>query len=161
MFLRVVAPVTAPLCSGSLIVKGDPSALAFGSVHRHVGLEQQVGRVACAGDIDDNPNAGVDHYQALADLAGRSHGIVQFHPQAQNLLERLNAFDQARKFVSPESADQIPGAYRVCQPARNNLQQGVASSVPVGVIDWLEAVQVEVHDGKAVAGQRMQCQCMA
>ena len=60
--------------------------------------------------------------------------------------------EQYSEFVAAKPADQVPGAYRVRQSIRNDLQQGVASRVSVGVIDGLEAVQIDVHDSKALAG---------
>src|SRR3569832_2381860 len=55
------------------------------------------------------------------------------------------------ELVASLPADQVAAAHRAAQPARHFLEHLVAGSVAVGVVDRLEAVQVEKqHGGLAI-----------
>ncbi len=72
----------------------------------------------------------------------------------------LQTREQAPELVAAEPADDVGGAHRARQPHRDDAQQFVAGLLPVGVVDRLERVEVEVQHREGLAmglgtGQRL------
>ena len=66
------------------------------------------------------------------------------------LLAPRQVGQQASELVAAQAADHIFGTHRAGQPRGHDAQQLVAHGVAMGVVDRLEAVEVEVEHGKAL-----------
>ena len=63
---------------------------------------------------------------------------------------RMQLGQHGDEFITAEATDQVAGTHAGLQPARNFLQHQVASTMSVGVINGLEAVEVEEHHRQLV-----------
>ena len=54
-----------------------------------------------------------------------------------------------REFIPAEARDQIDLARRLLQSTRHLLQQQIAGVVPEGVVDFLEAIQIQIQHREA------------
>ena len=62
--------------------------------------------------------------------------------------------DEYRELVAAEPGGEILGADRAGEPVRELREQLVAGAVTPGVVDRLEAVEVEIEDGRRAVPQR-------
>ena len=76
----------------------------------------------------------------------------------RRLVGSAHAVEEDRELVAPEARDGVGGTDRSFEPARHLEQHGVAGLVPEAVIDGLEVVEVDEHDGdqRALAYGRSQ-----
>ncbi len=51
------------------------------------------------------------------------------------------------EFVAAQPAHRVFDTYRVQQPLRDGAQHGITDIVPQGIVDVLESVEVDQHDG--------------
>lgn len=132
--------------AGALGVR-RPAALAVAlrGVHRLIGLRDQLGR-GHAGPVGvGDPDAGRQPHGLTADEEGAAQhlddgpgevdaasGIGGSQPRAHQ-----------HELVAGEPGDPFVAGQHVAQPPRRLLQQGVATDVPVHVVDELETVQVD------------------
>jgi hypothetical protein len=61
---------------------------------------------------------------------------------------------QHHELVAAEAADDVRGAERRAQPGREATQRAVAGGVAAAVVDGLEAVEVEVEQGRGLVAAR-------
>ena len=120
----------------------------LGAVQRQVRLLQQLIRVVIAarthGDADGNADRGLDAFERER-LRDRVDG-----PRSERGCVGLviGAVLKDRELVAAEPRDDIRIAHAAEQPFANLLQQQVSDSVPVSVVDRLEAVEVEPEHGE-------------
>ena len=63
----------------------------------------------------------------------------------------MNVFEEDGELVAAESRDRVAGAGRHAEPFADRLEQFVARRVSQRVVDVLEVVEVDHHDGEAAA----------
>ena len=139
------------------LVDRDPALRLLGFVHGDVGAAQQRVRVGRMQRIQGQADARAD-----ADL-GLSLAQVQRRFQCAD--DRPGAFERARFVGSGDQHQELVAAQprqlvvlvdRVAQPPPDFLQHAVAERVAQGVVDFLEAIQVEQqHRASRVAGARL------
>ena len=97
---------------------------------------------------------GMHRHQADAGADAHAMFLVHeaklLHPVAQGLPDlvcpvRCAMFQQDRELVATQARHHIAAAHRVAQHGGHLLQQPVAGGVPAGVVDQLEAIEVDVH----------------
>ena len=81
----------------------------------------------------------------------RSNGSLQHADDPLGDLLR-SALDQHDELVAAEAADRVGLAQDVADPGRDDAQQLVADRMAEGVVDALEAVEVDEHRGRLGAG---------
>ncbi len=129
-------------------------ALGLGAVHREVGVAHQLvgggarvgGRTAFRG-AEGDPDAGGDAEFAAADPVGLGERGAQPFGELLDLEPAERAADQGGELVAAEPGDGVPAADGALEPAGGLDQQLVADLVAGGVVDRLEAVQVEEEHG--------------
>ncbi len=130
----------------------------LGAVHREVGVAQQA-RGAHTGVGEGYADAGRHPYVPSVDAVGL--GELDAQPVGDLVDAELTggpvagavAGDQRGELVAAQPRRYVPGAHRVTEPAGGLHQQFVARLMADGVIDLLEAVEVDVeHGGVVVAG---------
>ena len=65
---------------------------------------------------------------------------------------RFEVFEQDRKFIATQPCNGIGRTHRLFQTAADGDQQRIAGGVAQAVVDRLEAIQVEIQQGKAAIG---------
>ena len=132
-------------------------AARLGGVHREVRVTEQVfGRRSRLGDGHAGAAAG-EHLLALEVERRAEGGQHPLGDAARGLAVRL--LQQDRELVATEAGDRVLRSHDPAQPLGNRRQQLVAGRVAEAVVDGLEVVQVEEHDGqratRALAGHGM------
>ncbi len=140
------------------LVEGDAVAAAgLGAVHGGVGLAQQVLRVLAALRQQRDADAGRAAVALAADLERGADGVPdlvghRLRRQGGRLQRRRQLRQHDDKFVAADARHGVGLAHQRLQAFGHGPQQHVAGAVAAGVVDELEAVQVDEHDG-AVAGR--------
>ena len=123
----------------------------LGAVHGHVGVAQQLFRIAIAGVGQRDADAG----RGVELLAGDAHrfGQAADHPFGHHhgVARFLDAIDDDGEFVAAEARDRVRFAHATADAARGLLQQFVADQVADRIVDDLEAVEIEEEHGEIVA----------
>ena len=81
-----------------------------------------------------------------------AHGFDRLVGQCRGSLRIGQVGGDYRKLVSAQAGNGVGLAGVVEQPARHRLQQGVAHGMPPGIVDVLEMIQVQKHDGNQMLG---------
>lgn len=132
-------------------VRGGPPAGALGLVHRHVGTAQQLGHPA-AGRCDGDATAGLHadphavQFERLVQGGQQGVGPVRGHRRCGQPAQ------QDGELVAAEPGHQVARAGRGTQPVGHLHQYAVAGAVPEGVVDLLEVVEVDQHQGRDALG---------
>ncbi len=132
----------------SLRVEGNPVlAGALGEIERGVGgAEQGIGVPTVLGE---NRGADADGHldAAFPEVEGCAAGIEQAlrHGRGLGGVDQVGG-DQG-ELVAAETGDRVRAAHRGHDPLGELAQQEIAGGVTEGVVDLLEAVDVEHHDG--------------
>ena len=79
--------------------------------------------------------------------------MQQFAAQRVDVLGLLQPGQQQGELIAPQAGHQVAGAHARAQAPRHLAQQFVALVVAKGVVHFFEKVQVEKHQGKALAMQ--------
>ena len=121
--------------------------LRLADIHRTVGLIENAVDIGMRGD-DRNACGG-----ARGDAAATEHEAQAIDRvfQRSRLGTRVSLTEipqQHRELVAAEAADHVGGTYLVRYRGNDRLQHLVAGRVPEGIVDRLEAVDVE-HDQRA------------
>ena len=118
----------------------------LGPVHRRVGVAQQgPGRVVRRGGERDSGTdreevlAAVDHQRAV-DLGREALSDLR------GLVGRVDAGADDDELVAADARDGVRRAHRGGQPGGEGEQDGVAGGMAEGVVDQLEAVEVQRQD---------------
>ncbi len=124
-----------------------PASAALGLIHGGVGVAHEIGRqtVGIAGKHD--PEARLGEMLARAErerqLEGPNHAFcdVRSRGLVGNLLE------QHDELIAAKARDRVTRAQGALQPRRDPHQQLVAGAMAEAVVDELEVVDVQEHDG--------------
>ncbi len=81
------------------------------------------------------------------DLGRRQEGLAHGLRLLEQV-ERVVVGTHDRELVAADAREQDLGRQRVAHAQRDELEQGVAGAVPEGVVDLLEAVEVEQHQSE-------------
>ena len=132
---------------------GEEPEIAYaeflGLVHGHVGFfEQRLRRPAVIGK-DGDAEGGAEKDP----VPRRIHGIVQqgeyFLRPGGNLLHGAGLGDEDVKVVAADPGRPVPAAEVAGQPRAHLLQHVVPCEMSEGIVDVLEAVDVQHQEGKA------------
>ncbi len=126
-------------------VELEPGAFGLGAVHGQVGrLEQRV-EVAPVLGVHGDADAGADG--DLVALVGGAAGHVRHHAgrDAAGGGGVAHLGEEDGELVAAEPCHQVRLADALLQRCGDLLQQGVAGVVAQGVVDGLEAVQVDIE----------------
>jgi hypothetical protein len=126
-------------------------ALLFREIHGDVGVFHQrllvlrVGRIHADADARRHPALLPQHDDRLH---GRGEELARGDG---DLLRIRHLLQEHHEFVAAQARDDIARAQAVLETRAHFLQQLVSRFVPQGVVDDLEAVEVDEHHGKAAA----------
>src|SRR6266508_275457 len=126
------------------------SAVGLGLVHGHVGVTDQVERLG-ARPGDDDADAGVDLDVAAGHRDRRGQCLQQPLGGGERVGGAAGVLDQDDELVAAEPGDGVAGPYVGAQPLGDQGEQLVADLVSEGVVDGLEAVQVQQQHGQQAA----------
>ena len=136
-------------------IAGEAAAGALRLIEREVGLEDQivdgraVDRPEGAADRDADADFGLVDHVRLLDRIDDPLG------QLLDLFAALRVGNHDREFVAAHAADVAVGADLVDQALGDGAKHRVALGMAEGVVDRLEAVEVEEHDrARHIAGGR-------
>src|SRR5258706_2582269 len=115
----------------------------LGTVQRRVGVLEQRAGIRAIVRVERHANAAADAVLAPAGVAGFSHRLRH---QLENAARRIGtdlAVGQQHKFISALARHRVEAAYAQAQARGHDLQQLVPDLVPDGVVDQLEAVEID------------------
>ena len=95
------------------------------------------------GDSDAHVTGDVSAFEDVGPVDRGQHA-----PRHADGSLRVSAADEHRELVAAEPGGEILGANRAGEPLRERREQLVAGAVAPGVVDGLEAVEVEIEDGR-------------
>ena len=99
-------------------------------------------------------DAGIEEEHAARDRDRLADRVV--HGPCDPLADRsLGRRDHDRELVGTQPDDQVVIAQPRTQPVPDDAQDLVAVEVPIGVVDGLELVEVDQHDGSGTARGRL------
>ncbi|KAF5057496.1 hypothetical protein DSECCO2_356120 [anaerobic digester metagenome] len=124
----------------------------LGAVHADVRVAQQVVGRSVEPRLQDDADRGADLDLVLLDVHGLPDGLQQAAGDADGLLVALEIFEQHRELVAAHAGHGIHAAQAGRQALGHLLQQVVAGLVAQGVVDSLEAVEVDHEHGESVLG---------
>ena len=105
-------------------------------------------RVAAMFGVEGSTDAGNHRYRVFLQQKKRRKGRCDFLHDAIGMRARLAAFQQHDKFVAAQARDGVDAAQRAAQALGDLLQQQVAHSVAVLVVDLFKSVQVDEQHGQ-------------
>ena len=124
--------------------------VGLGAVEGHVGLFQQLVGVLAVGGRGGHADAGADHHLMALQVEGRGHGLDDASRQTRGPGHVLQAGLDHGELVAAQAGHGVAFAHAAAQPLGGHAQQGVAQRVAQGVVDGLEAVQVDEVDGQLI-----------
>ena len=119
--------------------------------HRRVGVLQQGCRVSPI--LRKNSHADRTGHMLVGtiDDKGRAQRIKHLLRDASATPLALKLVEQHNEFVSALPRNGIARAYRLAETSRHLAKQLIAGVVTQGVVDVLEVIDINKHDGKLVA----------
>jgi hypothetical protein len=134
-----------------------PLACILGGVHGQVRLDQQFGcvRAVVAGRGAD---AGVHGQLVVADAEGPAQRRQDPARQLSGFLVADQPLYEHRELVAAEAGAGVLRSHRPLQAFTHGDQKCVARRVTTGVVDHLEVVEVDQHDGQPLAVAALPCQ---
>ncbi len=132
----------------------------LGVVHRNIGVVQQGVDFGAIVRAQRDADRGRQRHFLAADVDRQRHGLGHGEGHVGGLVGALDVGQQHDELVAAQPADGVDLAHAGAHPQRHFTQHDVAGLVAVGVVDGLELVEVEEHDGGAAAlaapgGQRL------
>ena len=127
-------------------------AASFGLIQRRVGVSQQCGR-RCVHGREGDPNAHANFDLVTVQVGGVAHPVEDTLRQKRGCLLCCSAH-QDRELVAAQARRHVAIAHAAPDALRHREQQGIAGGVAEGVVDLLEAVEIEVKDGKRALRSR-------
>jgi hypothetical protein len=127
------------------------AAMLFRVIHRGVGVAHQRGRIAAVFGIEADTDGGAQVVLVARHREGHGHGV---HHAAREPRERLGAAvigHEHHELVAAHARERVLRARACGKPLRNAAEQRVARIVARGVVDFLEAVQID-EDHRRVIG---------
>ena len=79
----------------------------------------------------------------LVDAVRRMHNLEYFFRTDGGILRVRHLREQDHEFIASLPGDRVRGAHASVQPAGHGLQYAVGDKVAQGVVDVLEAIQVQ------------------
>jgi hypothetical protein len=128
------------------------SALAFRLVEGCIGEAHQILAVDAVVRCDRNTDGDADADRRAADLERLGDGIEDSASERIRVLRGAQPGLDDREFVAAEAGEGVARPQQLLEPARHELDELVAGRVAVGVVDILEAVEVEEHHRETRAG---------
>ena len=123
----------------------------FGFVHGHVGVAEE--RIdVCAGLREDNTDAGGNRNHAPVHRDGTPQGRVDAAHDRQHLASSGDPLHQDCEFVTAHACHGIRRPQLFADALGDDLKQPIARLVAEAVVDGLEIVEIEEHDGDASCG---------
>ena len=134
----------------AVIVEGVAAGL-LGRVHRRVGGAQQAVEVLQLRRLHGDADAGADLQRdvVLAQRLGQRR--QQLARDVAGILRLGQVAQHDHELVVAEAREQVAVAQLLVQPRGGQLQQGVAGGMAEGVVDALEAVQVDQQHRQGLA----------
>ena len=115
----------------------------LGVVHREIRMLQQCLGLRAVIGVGDDSNACGEMQILLVDAMRRAQG-EEYFLGGDGRIRRLGHFgEQDHEFIASLPADGVRAAYAGKQPLCHGLQQAVADGVTEGIVDALEAIQVQ------------------
>ena len=115
----------------------------LGGVHGGIGARQQrIDRRTIAG-VERNADARGDVHVDPEEPHRGPHRVDRALADADGFRARHGSIDQDHELIAPETCRGVDRAHRVLQALRHLAQQIIAGAMPEGVIDELEAVEVD------------------
>ena len=105
-------------------------------------------RVGAAVGVHGDAAAGGEQDRLAADDEGRGEDLVDALHQALEVLTRVDARQQQHEVVDADVRHHVVGAHVLVQALADGAQELVAGLLTEGVVDVLEAVEVEPHEGE-------------
>ena len=121
------------------------AAAVLGVVHRDVGVLDQLLDVLSVARVERDADAGRDRHVASVEVHGFRQRMPDLLGDPGQLLRRADAFDDHRELVAAQPRDRIHLAQESLEALRHDLEHPVAGGVSEGIVDLLEAVEVEEH----------------
>ncbi len=134
------------------------AVVALGAVHCTVGLLQQFVKALGVTRIQRDADRRGDGHLELLDSCRLPHHVQQLLRHHGGAV-RIGVGQHHDEFVAAEARQRVVIAHRVLQAVGQLHQQGVADAVAEGIIDVLEAVDVDEqqrHAGAGAVGARQQ-----
>ncbi len=140
----------------------DAAAQRLGPVHRHVGVAHEPVEVDIVARVHRDADADRNHHLLLAEKEGRVERVEQALSNEGGIVGTTDVLGDDGELVAAQAGDGERTLFRgaghgvdLAQAARQHrgdlLQQAVASLVPEAVVDHLEAVEVQEHQGHVAA----------
>jgi hypothetical protein len=120
--------------------------LLLGPVHGRVGVPHQRLRIAAVLGIEADADAGRDEQLAVGDGEGDLERVDDLLGDLGRVLDLLDARDHQRELVAAETGHRVALAHAAAHPLRHQAQESVPHRVSEGVVDVLEAIEVEEED---------------
>ena len=129
------------------------AARALRRVHRRVGAGDQLG-VAAAVGVHGDADRARDHDLAALGLVRLREALDQAVGDVGDALLRRHVAEQEQELVAADAGDDVLAARHRLQALADLLEDEVADRVAVGVVDRLEAVEVDEQQGEPAARWR-------
>lgn len=123
------------------------AALGAGDVHGDGRVLQEfLGQIVVGGaEHHAHRRRGVDH--ASGDVEGFLDGFEDVSGCGHGFAGRGDLFEQDDEFVAAHSGGGVQAAQQVAQPVGHGFEELVAGGVAQGIVDHLEAVEIEIEHG--------------
>ncbi|MNO94208.1 hypothetical protein D3C76_858240 [compost metagenome] len=123
-------------------------ALGLGLVQGDIGAADQFTRIETLQARLRHTQAGADMQGLLFEVDRLVQAVDQAPAKAVDLVAAVHAVHYQHEFVATQACHQVAVAGRFAQACGHFQQHGVASGVAEGIVDRLEAVQVEQQQGQ-------------
>ena len=150
--IAVRAHLAVPLRIEDLVAV---ASLLLGGVHRLVGVAQQGVGIGVVERIEGDADAGGNDHRAASHGQGLRDRLQQADQRRFALLHVLGA-EQQHELVAAEPGHGVAAPQALAQAVGDLDQQAIARLVTKGVVDRLEAVEIDVadrHQPGCAAGQ--------
>jgi hypothetical protein len=127
------------------------AAVLLGVIHGRISIAQQGIDVSAVAGINGDAHARGGHQLMPVDVVGARHCIEYLLRRNCDVTGIGHVRHQNDELVAAQATDGVAGAHAQPQPARHLLQQLIADAVTKRVVDRLEPVQIQEHDGHAGA----------
>ena len=129
---------------------GARLAQRLGAVHRHVRVAQHVLGLLVIGGPDRGADAGAGADFLAAELERLAHYFVHAVGDADGVGGSAHVVEPHGELVAAVARQRVAFAQARFQPPRDLLQQLIAGLVAEGVVDGLEAVDVDEEDRESI-----------
>ena len=123
-------------------------AVALDQIHRPVGVPGQGPDVGAVGRIDRHADRGRDVTFVTAELDRLAQRSQQIACNAFDVLARCDILQKQDELVAAEPGHHVASPHAAPQPDADLGQQPVARVMPEGIVDDLEAVEIDEQHGQ-------------